>query len=304
MLTIQTVGSEILQKNPRKFYVFAGSEYGVKEKYISILQDHYGTKIESPSVVSVLDNMATKHFVPLVPTVYVVRYDDTFVAALDAVLARRIETSKIVGTIVCIIEQNKHAQKVDKFLPNNIVTIDEVHSQFLTKYLHQDFPTLPDRFINIAAETASNYSHARHICYCMSQVSVNELFELSDASLKKLFGVVDTVTESDMKIAVAARNFARVLEVIQHSGAALETLHYTILNTMIEIDKLLENKYTESVLRNYVKRWSHQDTYNMFMNTYSELQKIRSISVDTESSLIYLAALLQFTTIPAKEALQ
>jgi len=304
MLSIQTVGSEILQNTPRKFYVFAGSEYGIKEKYINILQTYYGEKIESPSVISVLDNMATKHFVPLTPAVYVVRYDDNFVAALDAVLARRIETAKIIGTLVCIVEQNKHAQKIDKHLPNNIVTIDEVHSQFLTKYLHQDFPKLPDRFITVAAETASNYSHARHICYCMSQVSVNELFELSDASLKKLFGVVDTVTENDMKIAVAARNFARVLDVIEHSGAEIEKLHYTILATMIEIDKLIESKYAESILRNYVKRWSHQDTYNMFMNTYAELQKIRSISVDMESSLVYLAALLQFSTIPAKEDLQ
>ena len=38
MLTIQDLGTSILNDNPNKFYIFGGNEYGIKERYLSILK--------------------------------------------------------------------------------------------------------------------------------------------------------------------------------------------------------------------------------------------------------------------------
>ena len=42
MLSIQDVGTEILNNNPGKFYIFGGTEYGIKCKYFDIIMTHYG----------------------------------------------------------------------------------------------------------------------------------------------------------------------------------------------------------------------------------------------------------------------
>ena len=52
MLTIQELGLQILQHNPLKFYVFGGSEYGIRMRYIEELKNYYGECIESPDVSS------------------------------------------------------------------------------------------------------------------------------------------------------------------------------------------------------------------------------------------------------------
>ena len=98
MLTIQEVGTEIMQGTPRSFYVMTGSEYGIKRMYIQYLKDHYKNYKEADTVDSVLTTMSTKHFVPLVPTVYVVRYDESFIASLSDKTASRIKNTNIVGT--------------------------------------------------------------------------------------------------------------------------------------------------------------------------------------------------------------
>ena len=106
MLTIQEVGTEIMQGNPRNFYVMTGSEYGIKRMYIQYLINHYKNYKEADSVESVLTTMSTKHFVPLQPTVYVVRYDDAFITSLNDKTSARIQSIKIIGTIVCLYESD------------------------------------------------------------------------------------------------------------------------------------------------------------------------------------------------------
>ena len=76
MLTIQEAGSQILKGNPGKFYVFVGTEYGIKEKYLLHLVKHYGNVKEVESVKAVMDLMTKKHLIPLEPAVYIIRYDE------------------------------------------------------------------------------------------------------------------------------------------------------------------------------------------------------------------------------------
>ncbi len=299
MLTIQEVGTDILGNKPKKFYIFAGSEQGIKEKYISILEEHYGAKKESPSVSQILDMMSMKHFVPLKPTLYVIRYDEEFLASLSDGTKRKIESTDIVGTIVCLYDStSKGLNKASKYLGDYTVSIDAVSESFVIKYLHSDFSNLPDRLISLAARIGANYGDSRNICKSMSTVRPEELFALTDAQLTALFGKITSVSDAEFKKGIASRNFSYLNNLLETYTGELDSILYTILSTMIELERLLSNSYTQSDIREYVKRWTKKDVYNMFMNTYDVIRKLRSYATDVKSSLIYLFGLLQFSEIP------
>ena len=67
MLSIQEAGKEILTGHPCKFYVFAGDEYGVKDKYLLALKSHYSDYVEADDVESIFKLMTTKHLIPIPP---------------------------------------------------------------------------------------------------------------------------------------------------------------------------------------------------------------------------------------------
>ena len=54
----------------------------------------------------------------------------------------------------------------------------------------------------------------------------------------------------------------------------------------------------------YAKFWTLEDVYNMFMITYDELKKSRTISTDKYSSAVYLISLLQLQKIPSLEVMK
>ena len=304
MLTIQEVGTEILGNTPRSLYVFVGPEYGIKKKYLSILKDHYGEAKECAAMSEIIQLMSTKHFIPLKPTLYVVRYDDDFVASLSDASAHKLLSLKIVGTVVCIYDSEKHATKLDKFLPDNTVRIDNVSTAFKIKYLHSDFPHLPDKLINLAAEYGSDYNEAQNMCASMSQVPPEELFALSDRKILELFGKYSECTEAEIKAGVASKNFAYLMKLAESYPREVDSILYTILSTLLELDKLLTNTYAQSDLREYVKRWTAADIYNMFMQTYNAIKQLRSYATDAKSSLIYILSLLKFSPIPSVEFME
>lgn len=300
MRTIQEVGTEIFNKTPAKLYIFGGTEYGIKIKYLNMLKTYYeDNMIEGTSVKEVIGLMSTKHLVPLKPALYVVRYDEEFVSTLNESVAMKLKSLKIIGTLVCLYEADKHIAKLDKFLSNYLVRIDDVSVQFKIKYLHADYPHLPDRLIKLAAEYGNNYGDARNICACMQSIEPEKLFALSDIEMMKLFGKYDVVSEDLIKVGIASRNFSYLIKLAEQYDN-LESLYYTILSTMLELEKVLTNKYAQSSLKEYAKRWELKDIYNMFMHTYKALQDSRSTNstADTESLLIYLFSLLKFQSIP------
>lgn len=302
MLTIQEVGNEILGNSPRSFYVFTGVEYGVKEKYLSILTKYYGSSKEAYSVKALLDMMATKHLIPLQPCLYIVRYDEEFLASLNDSMSNKIKSSKIIGTVVCIYDKStKGSNKLEKYLSDFTVSIDTVNESFIRRYLHSDFPTLPDRLINLAANIGSDYGDSQKICKSMSVIPPEDLFALSDDKLTELFGKSSNSTETEIKRGIASRNFTHLIKLVDTYSGELDSLLYTILSTMIELDKIVSNKYVQSDLREFDRRWNHKDIFNMFMNTYSELKKLRSYATDSYASLVYLFGLLKFSEIPAVE---
>lgn len=304
MRSIQDVGQEILTGNPAKLYVMLGTEYGIKEKYIEILTNHYGEKAEAESLNDVLKFMRTKHLIPPKPKLYVVRYDDEFLSTINDRTQSEINNTKIIGTVVCLYEQPKHSTKVDKYLPDYTISIDGVTDTFVKTYLRQDFPHIPDRFVNIAVSSSDNYNQARNMCRCMTAVPAESLHSLSDAELSNLLGCSDTSTESQFRKGVAAKNFKYLMAVIDNFDGDVDSMMYNILSTMVELDKCMDKPQASSDIREYVKLWTREDIYYMFMNTYAELKKLRSISIaDPKNNLIYLVGLLQFAKIPSPEVM-
>ena len=304
MISIQDLGLSIMSDSPKPFYVVGGQEYGIKDKYIKTLTTHYGNKEEYPSVSAVIDFMSVKHLVPVPPAVYIVRYDETFVSAVDAKLAERIRKLRVNGTIFCVYDDPKHLAKIDKFLPDCTATIDAVNPKFVEKYLHDDFPKLDDRSIRIATNCAVSYGHARTICASMQYADPTTLANMSESALSFLFGCSNAAQEADIQRAIAGRNFNSAIKLLESYEGNLDNLVYTVLQTMIELEKCITSKYATSSLRDYSKFWTLEDVYNMFMNAYAELDELRSnTSTDVKSSLIYLFGLFTFRHVPAVEVM-
>ena len=301
MLSIQEVGVDIMSGRPKKFYVFVGTEYGVKSTYIDLLKKHYGEYSEGYSVSDLLSFMSTKHLIPLKPKLYVVRYDEDFISKLDNSTESKIRSSNIIGTIVLIYENEKHASKLDKYLPNNTVRIETVSDKFVSRYLHRDFPNLPDHIIDMACKHSDNYSQAKMMCLSLSHGDIEKTYQLDDSQFSDLFGIKHTSDDSQVKSAICSRNFPYILDVLERYSDTYDNFLYSILSAMLELEKISCNRYTESALSGYVKRWTRKDIYNMFMHTYDELKKLRSYTSDGKSSVIYLAGLTQFIEIPDLE---
>lgn len=296
---------EILTDRPKKFYVFGGVEYGVKEKYLEHLTNFYsGKRKEVASVNEIISLFSKKHFIPLEPTLYVVRYDETFIASLNEATAEKIKRLKIIGTVVCIYENTKHIAKCDKYLPNYTGSIDSLDNKFLKKYLTADFPSLSSNMIDVAIEISENYGHAKNICRSMSHAG-QSIHKMDRETLKKLFGYVDTSTENQIRQGVAARNFSALAKMADRYPESADMMVYTILQTMIELERCKTSRYADSDIKKYAKNWSFEDIYFMFVNTYEELKKLRSMSIsDPYNSLIYLFGLLKYNPIPRKEAME
>ena len=301
MLTIQQVGTEIMSGNPKHFYVMTGSEYGIKQMYIQYLKDHYNEYKESDTVESILSTMTTKHFVPLQPAVYVVRYDEEFLSTLNDKSASRIKNINIIGTIVCLYESPKHCTKVEKYLDDFTVHIDKISSVFIRKYLQRDFPNLPDHCIDAAVESCVDWYEAESMCRCMMLDDMNHLRQTDKKTLKYSFGKVTELDEKFVKPIIASRDFSRLLYLVDKKEGDEDSLIYSMLSTMLDLEKLSSNSNIESELRQYVDRWNLKDIYNMFMQVYNQLKLLRSISADAKNSLLYLITLMQFSEIPSVE---
>ena len=304
MITIQEFGLSVMSENPLPIYIVGGDEYGIKDKYMEILRKHFGNQEEHSSVSSLTDMLSVKHIVPLKPSLYVVRYDETFVSAINAQLAQKIKSLKFNGSIFCVYSDSKHVAKLDKFLPDYTCSVEPVDMKYISKYLHSDFPKLDDRCIKIASSYANSYGHARTLCVSMSNADPSTLARMPEYAVAKMLGCETACMESDIQKAVAGRNFAAAATLIENYEGDLDSLMYTILQTMIELEKILSSKYSDSTLKDFAKLWKVQDVYYMFMNTYNELAKLRSnTSTDIKSSLIYLFGLMTFRDIPSVEVM-
>lgn len=305
MLTIQELGLSIMGDSPKNFYILGGSEFGIKEKYIDILVSKVGPRIEHSNVVELVASMEKKQLIPIPPSVYVIRYDKTFLTKLsekNSDLVSRINKCKINGCIVLIYESESDINKCDKYFPQNTAIINHIDVKFVIKYLKTDFPELKDEYCSIAARVSSDYYQAKNIARCL--YSIQDKCTLTEGQVKYLFGLDTTYKDSDVMLAVANRDFASLIYMSEHFDGDVQNIFYTILRTMIELDKCLDNKYTQSPLQKASKLWTRYDIYWMFNHTYNALKQLRSgYTTDSDVYIVYLAALLRFKQIPTLQAL-
>ena len=303
MRSLIDVGTEILSNTPSRLYIFLGQEYGIKMKYAEIISQSYGgSKVECPSVSEIIKLMSTKQVVPLPPKLYIVRYDDEFASKLDDKLAKRLTSLKIKGTVILIYQNTKYASKLDKYLGEYCVEINQVSEKFIRSYLSNDFPNIPQNLIGTVAKMTTDYGQAQNVCICLSKLNQTQLNDISAEEVRSLFGRSAASTDTDLKKGIAAKNFAYLINVIDRYQEDPDRILYAILSTMIELDKVKSSKYSDSILKEYSKYWTAPDIYYMFNHTYKELKKLRSYSTaDATSHVMYLISLLNYPNIPSLE---
>lgn len=305
MLSIQEVGQQILSDNPGKFYVFVGPEYGIKCKYIDIIKKHYNNNLkECDHVEEVLNIMKKKQIIPIQPALYVVRYDDQFLSSLSDKTANDIAKCNIIGTIVCIYENSKAVTKLAKYLPDFTVSLDNVNSQFIKKYLSQDFPSLSDAHLSMVVKIANNYGQAKLICDSLSRIPDNILNMFNQSDVNFLSGHEATYTDNHIKLGVAARDFKYLCNVL-NTVPSIDSALYAVLSVLVELDKLLDKPHSQSDYQKYAKSWTRQDIYYMFMHTYELIKLSRSSSISNlEDCVVWLFSLLVFSSVPSLEDLK
>lgn len=298
MLDVQTVGTEILTNKPRSFYVFCGDGYGIKCKYLSILKTFYGEQVEGGTVEDLINMMNTKRIIPLEDKLYVVRYDEKFISSLSDAYADKISNSNIKGTIVCIYQDIKHQDKLLKYLPDNTVILSEVSEKLIHKYLSQDFPEFNSSIIDFICKISENYAQAQIIANCLLYLP-DEMFKtLSQSSIAKSLGYKASLTEDIFKQYIADRNYHLCVQFIENYDS-LDNLIYSILSTMLELEKCKCKGGNNSIFYNQSKNWSINDIFLMFQNTYVELEKLRSMSsYNIKDCLLYLVSMLPLSPIP------
>lgn len=300
MLSIQVAGTEILTGSPRKFYAFVGAEYGIKSDYLNILAAHYnGSVIAADSVDSVLSLMTTKRLIPLMPALYVVRYDEAFLSSLDTVYASKLLSCNMIGTLVCVYELPKHASKLDKFFPDNTVALDPIAKELQFKYIRKQVNNVPDNLIRLIIDHSSSYGFARMVCYNLDAAD-SAMYRLSDPEILDCLSMQKPSTDALLRRGIASRNFKYLVSLLDKIDD-LDNVFYLILSTLIELDKIQHNPRVDSDIRDMAPRWNHRSIYNMFTHTYQEILRIRTDTVDSRSQLLYLFGLMQFENIPEWE---
>lgn len=303
MLSIQDVGLSVFSDSPKSLYILGGSEYGIKAKYIDILVSKVGPKLEYSSVADVLKLMSTFHIVPLKSQVYVVRYDKSFVSALDKDLASKLLHAQIIGTLVLLYEDSKEITKLNKWFPDNTAVIDPIDPKHMIKYLTVDFPSLDKKAIAQVAKYAKNYYQAQNICRSMDCIKEKQL--LTERQMLSLFDIKLTYTNADVQVAIASKNFNAFAYIVDHYEGDLNTLFYQILWVMTELEKCKSSKYVNSPLKQYAKAWTVTDIYFMFNHVYEALKSLRSgYTGDIADILTYLGSLFMFKSVPDPKVLK
>lgn len=295
-MTIQDAGKQILSGNPKKFYVFCGSDYGIKQKYIRLIYEKYGEYAECNTVNDALNRFRSKSLFSEPDRLYIVRYDMSFLSDISDTTQHMISNLSIRGTIVCIY-QDLHATDICmRLLDSYTVEFNPVSNILIQKYLHSDFPSLDDSIIQNVTEYASGYSNAYIICQCITNCSNPSDFD--STTIKQVFGCKSTFDDHHIRIGIASKNFSSTMRFIDSYDGNLNSILYTILSTTLEIDRVLCNRFYKSEYRKFSNIWTHNDVYNLFSQTYQKITESRDYNLNIYDTLVYLISLIQFQSVP------
>lgn len=297
MRTIQSVGTEIFNGDVKPFYIFLGEDYGIKSRYIDKIKGCYNNQCVEINKVSKLFEMFKGEFlIPPIPKLYIVRYDSDWVSALNDRTKESIATLKIIGTAVLVFEDKKQGEKINKYLPDYCVSFDRVGSSLIIKYLLSDYPKIPESIVRYLAESVGDYFRCDTICRQILNLPVRDVEQLSDEVLSNIFYISADYAEDNLKAAIRNRNTNYLLKYLS-SGADISNFLYTILSTMLDIEKGISNKYHKGTK----SLWTFEDVYNYYDIVYDMLNRMRSERIDAIAVLSTLVMLLRYNPIPNLE---
>lgn len=292
MLSIQQVGKEILGDNPSNFYVFLGSEYGIKKKYVDHLSLYYDEVIELEYVDDVFNLFKQKHLFAPKPTLYIVRYDNNFIKSINNKTEEYIKSLKIAGTIVCIYEGDSVASKCNKYIPDMSVSFDNISDELCFKYLKNDFKALNETVLKYIAKNSHGYYQANIMCNSIANISKETTLQ----DIKYTFDINNETTDEEFRHSFMKKDYVKLIDMLERYED-LTNIYYLMLNSLLDIEKQLTSRYKKA---NDSNIWNLQDVYNMFMNVYHEIKKTRKISsYSIKYSLEYLFSLLNYQQIPS-----
>ena len=302
MLTIQQAGIEILGNHPQPLYLFCGMEYGIKNKYLNSLAQLYNKVVEFDCFSDLFKTFERKSIVSSSPALYVVRYDLDFVKSIDKVKAAKMISKfpNIRGCAVGIYEDEKQFKKLDKLFPENVVRFDAISSQYIEKYIREDYPELDSRYIHLISDKCpGGYGQAKIVAGQLDSIR-NHLHSLEDEDILNLFGLGTSRTEQAMMLATAARSFEDVMSVVDSFEDDLNFLINGMCHVAINLDKCMDKRNTDLPESKYVKYWTREDVYNFYEQAYNQTLKLRStVGGNAYDSLVYLASLLRYRNIPS-----
>ena len=298
MRTIQEVGLEVLNGNPQQFYIFLGREYAIKRKYIEILHKHYGRCKEVDTFEDMKCIVRGSTLFPVLPTLYIIRYDDMFVKRLTDNAKIEFEYLNLIGTLIFIYESDSDCKKLDKYLPDYTVTFFSVNDNLQKKYLTKDYPNIPDNVIDDVIGLNHGYTISDNIC--KSLCCYPHLSRLTKHDIIGMFESHQDNIISKLQYCFANRNCVGIYKLLEMDDIDISNLHYKFLSVIIELMKVRKSSYVDSPYKDFASKWSNDDLRNMFNFIYSELIKLRTISSDTYNSIMLIATLLCYKNIPSR----
>ena len=296
MIPIQECAQQLLSDSPGPLYFLTGPEYGVKSQYLEALSKTYDGCVESyDSLADLVQALSKKSIIPRKPSLYVVRYDKDYLKGLDATAADKLKSLKFQGTIVALYSDDKDESKIDKHFPKNTVRINFLTEAVQKKHLMKQFPKITERALDTIIKISDDFYQATLLCRSLNCLPESKIAGFTSAELCELFGYRADSNASRFKTAVAARNYAAMVQEIDAYTDDYSLLFYDILSTYLEIAKMLGRKYGESFVTPYLKLWNHQSLATMYDITYEQLNKVRSnSSYPPYIAIMYTCSLLQF----------
>lgn len=296
MKSIQDVGIEILENNPAKFYVFVNADYGIQEKYIDHLNKFYGNTFLYDSYELFLGSKKIKSLIPQKESLYVIRYDHDFIKNLNARTENSINKLNIHGTLV-MIYSNKDASKLNKYLSSYTTIFDPVSKNTIIKYLKQDYSMIPDTILQLVAKYCIDYGHAIRVCESIKSVGIHEFSNINQSEFLEMFFLHSSNMQNMLRLSIIRREYS-MIQAICNTIDDKYKIFYEILNSMVELDRIIKDSKYDSPYRSYINLWSMDDIYTMYCNTYEYLKKSRQSNVDISVLLDTLMMIIQISPIP------
>ena len=146
MLSLQE-GVKQIYSQPKSFYFLTGPEYGIKSVYITHLKQYYNNVEEHESLEDLINVLSKKSLIPRELTLYIVRYDKSFISNLKT-LSSNLLRLNFQGTIIGVYQDENDESKLDKYFPDNVLRLN-----YLTKEIFIKNPKTNEWIIQTTSES-------------------------------------------------------------------------------------------------------------------------------------------------------